>query len=257
MSVKSIAKENYFFNELPDDLIPGVAQFLDDKTLVSTTRVCRNWRDNPELNKERTIVQKKQDLLLEVEGYPARLIKLFRNCNFPIRQLPVLRLDNDPRADRDYIDFLTPADVSHPVMRIKTPDGRPGFALTLHGIAESTRNLTGILAVFKRNRVRKYNFDPGSQLWVTGEKESIERCYRIWHSQNAHRREDGDCPSCPYIGVSIKDKVISNLLKGEDPIFSLKPPSNKSYGRTAIAAALAIGVIAYLASYYWSNTETQ
>lgn len=173
MSVSSsvVARPGHqFFDQLPDDAVRSVFEFLktedgslsidhlfvrraddrnigpndigaDDRTVVATSAVCRNWRDNAALEEirqeastrlhQRANLQNVHREIQELNEYPPEMVRVFRNSRFPILQLPVLAL-GDRMGGAGYIDFIQPADMTHSVMRFRDQYGRPGIALKIH-----------------------------------------------------------------------------------------------------------------------------
>jgi hypothetical protein len=161
---------NQFFDQLPDDAVRSVFEFLktedgslsidhlfmrraddrnigpndigaDDRTVVATSAVCRNWRDNAVLQETRqeaaTRLHQRANLqsvhreMRQLNEYPPEMVRVFRNSRTPISQLPVLDL-GDRMGGTFYIDFIQPADMTHSVMRFRDQHGRPGIALKIH-----------------------------------------------------------------------------------------------------------------------------
>src|SRR5579872_5094683 len=105
---------NQFFDQLPEDAIRSVFEFLkpdrgslsigsaDDRAIVATSAICRNWQADPTLEEEREEastrlhqranlqnVHREMNLLNE---YPPAMVQVFRSSRMPISQLPVLDL---------------------------------------------------------------------------------------------------------------------------------------------------------------------
>src|SRR5438105_1194538 len=129
--------DNPFFNALPDDAVMSVFEYLqgengslsvrgDDRAVISTAAVCRNWRDDVVLTTERQKastrlhqrinLQNAHDELVDQRNYPQQMIQLFRRYYLPIFRLPVLDF-GDRLGGTGYIDMLRNQDMAHPIMR--------------------------------------------------------------------------------------------------------------------------------------------
>lgn len=249
--VVPVVTGNQFFELLPDDVSISIFEFLkgekgslarsaDDKAVVATARVCRAWQNNPILENEREEasarlhqrinLQNTHIELVEQRNYPQQMIQFFRNCNLPIARLPVLDF-GDRMGETGYVDMLSPADMTHPIMRFKDRLDRPGIAFHVEGYADGQveifdqqrqiRELSGVLAIFKRL--------PNGDLWKVGMSG-------ILNSAMPYLRRDrqNDASLNRRSGMQSGDDVSYNtlfdLLAGRDPLFRIAqgyiPPQN-------------------------------
>lgn len=243
--------------------------------------------------------------MLLLNKYPPEMVRLFRNSRTPISQLPVLDL-GDRQGLTDHIDFLQPEEMDRPVMRFQDCFQRPGVALKIRANASflrrqhlseifsdmrravQQRNLSRViynlirmgivfhityqtpeivLAIFKR-----YN-KPESKQWSRGwgnGDNTIEHLYFQRHKENGCLDLiAGVCQNCPFDGPHVNETVLSSLLNGQDPDFSL-PERNgvrsenqvAARGRrglsekTILATALAAITIAYFVNYYLAREQS-
>jgi hypothetical protein len=229
---------------LPNDTIASIFEFFkgengslsilgDDRVIIATASVCKDWQNNPILITERReasarLRQRIHDELIVNNQYPQRMIQLFRNCNLPIARLPALDL-----GDRvgDYIDFLRPWNMTHPVMRFKDLRGRSGIAFHVEGYANGQielfdqpiqiHTLSGVLAVFKRS-ANENNWRVGIGGRLNG---SMIRAHNQHHDNTGHvGPRIQACPNCPS-GMQSADAMSYNtlfkLLAGQDPLFRI------------------------------------
>jgi hypothetical protein len=258
--VVPVVTGNQFFDRLPDDATTSIFEFLkgekgslarsgDDKAVVATARVCRDWQNNPVLENEREEasarlhqrinLQNTHSELVEQRNYPQQMIQLFRNCNLPIARLPVLDF-GDRMGGTGYVDMLRPADMTHPIMRFKDQFGRPGIAFHVEGHADGQveifdqqrqiRDLSGVLATFKR-----YTNGDSWKVGMGGILNStMSRLHNDRHNDAGHvGPQIMACPNCPsgmQSGDNVSYNTLSDLLAGRDPLFRIAqgyvPPQN-------------------------------
>ena len=299
MSVSSsvIAKpvSNQFFDRLPDAVTRSVFEFLKgangipalgnyDQAIIATSAVCRNWRANLTLEQERqeASTRLRSRINFVIRNYPRAMIELFRRCHSSVSRLPVLDF-GDRMGITDYIDMLHPADMTHPVMRFTDRFNRPGIAFHVEGHADGNfgyhrvpreiRDISGVLAVFKRYPDRNsWRIGMGGDL-----NEAMFLLHIVRHHQNGHvGLQTMECPTCPSglrSGDAISYPTLYNLLTGNDPLFRIAqgyvppenpepmhhqiPATNRSgfSVRTIMVTSFAALAIAYLMNYYLASEK--
>jgi hypothetical protein len=218
----TIRPGNQFFDRLPEDVQRSAFEFLkkenaDDKAVIATAAVCKNWRDNASLRGERAASTARLSNSIS-NRYPPEIVQVFQNSGPPISRLPVLALGNR-RGCTDYIDFIEPADMRDSVMRFQDVFGRPGIAFKIRFRGDDV-----VLTIFKR-------YADGRK-WVHawgGGHSFLERHYNKRHKENSHTDSPHQnfCPTCPFVmGSIVHPAVLSGLLNGTDPDFSL--PGHRS-----------------------------
>jgi len=204
----------------------GLAQSIDnDRSIIATDLVCRNWRDNLVLREERREAAPRLHLSQErliTDEYPQEMVQSFLAGNVPIPRMPIL----DVRG-LDNIADIQPEDMTDPVMRFQDQHGRPGIALKIQARRgfhfpryPLVRGDTIVLSIFKR-----YS-DPESGLWVYGWGGSDSRIENVivrMHNENEHEGEmpAGACPTCPLGTLSRIYPILPSLLGDEDPDFRI------------------------------------
>jgi hypothetical protein len=162
---------NLFFNLLPEDAIRNVFTFLkaetgslcmdetNDRAILTTSGVCRSWKDNVTLGEERGEASiRLRPIMRVLREYPRQIVQVFRNHRTPIFQLPVLnsqKLKYYLTDDGD--DFASisvrPEEMNHPVMRFRDRLDRPGIALkirlSLLGATRLGSNAEDVLVIFR------------------------------------------------------------------------------------------------------------
>lgn len=190
---------NQFFDQLPNDAVRSVFEFLkgengsiplsspaDDRTTVATVSVCKNWQNNPTLREERqegatrlhqrAALQNVHDQMIERE-YPPKMVELLRSRNLNIRQLPVLDVKvrhlffpATLRTDHeiDYTD-CNKENLTHPIMKFKTEDNRPGLVFHIQELDKRIVRLAGQKILFPGEdsalAIYKASPDPQDQSW--------------------------------------------------------------------------------------------
>ncbi len=83
--------------------------------------------------------------------FPIELINLFKECGVAIEKLPKLEIQSLQETARpsDYIDFLKPSDLSHPIMYFKDLSDRIGVALFLKN-QRGIKSRDQVIAIFQR-----------------------------------------------------------------------------------------------------------
>jgi hypothetical protein len=300
MSLQSapvVRSENHVFAQLPEVIVTSIFEYLkggkssisqpspiDDRTLIATASVCKNWRNSPLLSEARKEAAPRLHQFIEIleKAYPQEMVNLFRNSGTPLSQLPVLDL-GDRAGNTGYINYIQPEEMAQPVMRFRDCVQRPGVALKIQASASVLRryerfkrssnrregqSLEIVLAIFKRYA------DPESKTWSFewgGNNSTIQLLYQDRHEENGHVGPKIEaCPTCPFVNAVVNKTVLLDLLNGQDPDFSLPGHKkvvhlrNQAVARSgrglsirgAIATALVVAVIAYLVRYYFVSERS-
>jgi hypothetical protein len=212
---------NECFDRVPNDLQKTVFGFIEasksteyDKAVIGAAAVCQGW--------EAALRGPRRESLNRLSGsishpYPPEILQIFQSSGTPIFRLPALHLDNQ-RNRGDYIDWLTPKMMPHSVMRFQDAGGRPGVAFKVR-----LRDKEAVLAIFKRRT------DPADRTWAyawgTGGNE-LQTYYEERHNAKDHTAASlvESCPTCPFVpglGLGVHPTVLTGLLNGTDPDFSL------------------------------------
>ena len=261
MSIESVSKQvTPFFDQLPDDPAILTFEFLkqekgaltclsddvhNDRSIMKTVSVCRNWRDSPLLQKERKGAETRlrqrdhfQAVLREMSilsDYHPMIWKTFEKSGYPISQLPVLDL-GDRQGWTDYIDFLTAEDMTYPVMRFKDCFDRPGIALHIHRRGQKKG---AVLALFQRTLNNKDRWALGSRNDYDAYISNIRGGWSADMESNEHQ-----------LGI------ISELLSDQNTYYTVKSGRGLLTPKVIIATgALGVLAIAYLANLFF-NSQT-
>lgn len=225
---------------LPDVITDKIYSFLPTEDVLTSAVVCKQWNANSSLanrRADRRALIRHQDKLKAVHmemAYPKELRQVFQKNHTPIGQLPVL--DLTPVWQRcDYIDFLKPKDVPHPVMRFKDPLGRPG--VVLH-IREKGKDGSIPFIIFQR-----YNYSKDDWMYAYNTRDKNARITdeyrRGWNAEMPNNR-----------AALAK---ISKLLAGEDPEFYVHPPKNRSPSLMKITILALAALAAMISGYFLFN----
>jgi len=144
--------------------------------------------------------------------YPERLVQSFKNYGVDIYTLPVLDLKNRG-GNTDYIDFLTPEDMTAPIMRFVDKFRRPGLAFLLRG----PKNESGVVSVFQR-------YTENSRTWVYGTNiYGFLSAYSHAHDPEHTGSCIDECPKCPAIllGCSKSLDYVDELLTNKHPVYTV------------------------------------
>ncbi len=296
------ASGNQFFDRLPDELITSAFEFLkapngsspsdnNDKAILATSLVCRSWQINTGLQEERkqALSRLKNDAVVN-PIYSKDMLEIFRHCHLSVARLPVLDLGN---RMGEYIDILKPEDMTHPIMRFKDQDDRPGIAFHIEGYADGSiqylgvaipiQNISGVLAVFKRyNDENVWKIGMGGLLSGT-----MGRLHNDRHKENDHIGSIFEkCPTCPsgfQSGDDANYLSLYNLLTGKDPLFRIaqghvspehpepmrvaapaavvpirlsEVSERTSHHKATVVTTLAVLVIAYITNMYFQQKSS-
>jgi hypothetical protein len=92
-------EEPFLFVVTPDGVDQTLSSFLDDQALLVTAQVCKVWKENAALKKER--VKAYEDRACIALGYPQEMVLEFRMRQISIWNLPILDLgDYEDDIDR-------------------------------------------------------------------------------------------------------------------------------------------------------------
>jgi hypothetical protein len=220
--------------KLNDELIHTTHVYLDDRSLLTASRVSKSWHDVPTLKPLRAAAQAR---LIEAP-YPENLARILRESRRPISQLPLLELPNAKK--NKYIDYIKFDSVTHPVMRYVDGYGRLAIVFKVQGKGNETIRIPGqIDAVhFEINKIkntfvifqRTLGPYPRWALACGNSDQLIKRVYTDRHNRNGHVGNLMQaCPTCPFRNEIIADATLSDLLNRRDPLFSLveKPQEEK------------------------------
>lgn len=148
--------KNHFFDSLPEDATVTIFEHLggersslskstagDDRSIINTAIVCKNWKNNPVLIRERASsltrfrsrinLQRMHQQMRIAAEYPQEIQAAFRAAGRSIIGLPELDLTGR-MGGTGYIDFINPQDMLQPVMRFRDRHGRPGIALKIRAM---------------------------------------------------------------------------------------------------------------------------
>lgn len=208
--MSTIVNNPSLFPALPKVMDGAIVSFCDDPTVLQMLRVCKTWNRNSELQKAKIA---HEDRWGEEEGFPLKLLAIFRNCKFSIRSLPKLSFQAVKKEYgkhilfSDYVDFLNTRFLSAPIMRFNH-NGRPGLVMCLQN---RTNSEIGICTIFRRfshkDEMHQYRSDPYKDNWVEANMQHNDR--RVAPSQ---------------LSVDNFDSLIP-VLSGTDPSVKLIDPS--------------------------------
>ena len=152
------------------------------------------------------------------------------NTGYAVDDLPQLNL-NGKQGHTDYIDFLTPPDMTSPVMTFRDRFNRPGIAILLAGKKPgqmvsplwcdekvNTSTLCNVLALFQRytDETSRWSFGWGNSNSI------IEKICGGYHEDHGHTGPTiMACENCPFVGASINTDLFQDILKGTNPILEL------------------------------------
>lgn len=202
------------------DVVFAIGDYLDDASALAGEKVCKVWRDSL----QERLAPLKEDEYCRRIGYPPELVQAFRSRQLSLWRLPELDLGGRTGLTGQ-IDFLTPADLTSPLMRFTDACGRVGLALRVRGNADGDvgihdeirpiRQYSHVSAVFKRYT--------DSDRWVNGDNYGvINRIYKQVHRPNhTVESEFNLCPTCPPF---LKSEYISwaiALITQTDPIIKI------------------------------------
>jgi hypothetical protein len=219
---EALAKVYNFFQPDPS----SSSRIEDNKTIIAASRVCKTWHANAYLSQERNLALKmtQQPIhqsqvnqeILEISHYPKEIRKVFKQCNTPIHSLPILDL-GDETGSTGYIDFVKPADMSHPVMKFTDALGRPGIAFHLQKMDEDPLlRIDGVVTVFRR-----YS-ESDSKTWASGGSRIRSEYFMSHNEEPGHGFTQ--CPTCPYQGNIPSTTLMRNWLTGQDALCRLAEP---------------------------------
>jgi hypothetical protein len=239
MTTSSTISPALWTSSFPDEALAHVYSFFqpdpssssrveDNKTIIAASRVCKAWHANTYLSQERNLALKmtKQPIhqsevnqeIFEISHYPEEIRKVFMQCNTPIHSLPKLDL-GDETGSTGYIDFVKPADMSHPVMKFTDALGRPGIAFHLQKMDEDPMlRIDGVVTVFRRHS------ESDSNTWVIGDRSQIRTRYFLTHNSEVPGHALLECPTCPFLGGIPSPLLIRNWLIGQDALCKLAEP---------------------------------
>ena len=183
------------FPALPRVLDTIIVSFCDDRMVLQMLQVCKAWNRNLALQEAKIAHENRWG---EEEGFPLKLLAIFRQCRLSIRNLPELSfeavkgdfrqrivqnrqagrlefdgiigigtgLDGTIHLDSDYVDFLHTRHLSASIMRFKHK-GRPGLVMCLQN---RTNSEIGICTIFRRyshkDEMHPHQSEPYRDLWV-------------------------------------------------------------------------------------------
>lgn len=240
-----VTKSNdHFFDQLPEDACLTVFEYLKgergyltlfighDKSIIATAQVCKNWRNDLVLRKERaeaaTRLRAHNNLQnlnydMQADGYPEELTRTFFIGTRPISRLPLLNLNR--RKARDNLDFIEPQDMSQSVMRFQDQDGLLGVALKIQSKVQLAQPRKIVLAIFKHARClqdQEWQFAWGPSDMTMENELLIQE-----HLQNGYI-------SCRGSMHRINQRVLSRLLRGNDSDFQLPRNAHSAVSRRSI-----------------------
>lgn len=149
--------------------------------------------------------------------YPEDYETVFRDHYQAIKDLPVLDLKGR-QGHTDYIDFLTPKDMTKPVMRFVDKFNRPGIAIHLRCKHGAWADEEIVLALFQR-----YTGEPSKWTYGWGNsRHFLEHAYNDHHEPD-HKNECSimACDDCPIVGSRIKTRLLESILNGTDKVSCL------------------------------------
>lgn len=229
-TIPTTRPNNPFFGTLPDELIQHVFGYLKgpppylDRALIATETVCKDWQSNLILREERASATPRIAQSIEAQ-FPQALVQAFQHYHTRLGLLPVLNL-GAKMGTRDYIDYLSPAQMTQSVMQFNERCGRhatrPGVAFKIH-----SRERDYTLAIFQRYIGDRDHWAVGSENGNT----VISGLYHKRHAATAHNGSSSffnNCQGClVFEGAGntyarqIPEQFLPNLLRGQDPDFSL------------------------------------
>ena len=153
-----------------------------------------------------------------------RYMSVLKDTGYEVDNLPQLDLKG-MQGHTDYIDFITPRDMTSPVMTFRDRFNRPGIAILLatkkscSNVEVIPETLCNVLALFQR-------YTEDARCWSYGWGDSdgcIENLYNDYHSDHGHTGIMA-CKECPFANASINTNILKNILQGTDPILELGIP---------------------------------
>jgi hypothetical protein len=193
------------FPVLPRVLDTIILSFCDDQTVLRMLRVCKAWNRNLALQEAKIVAH--ENCWGKEEGFPLKLLAIFRRCRLSIRNLPELSFeavkedfrqrivqnrqagihefdgvigisfgpDRTLQLDTDYVDFLHTRHLSVSIMRFKHK-GRPGLVMCLQN---RTNSEIGICTIFRRHshtdEEYQYRSHPYKDYWVVAPMQHNDR----------------------------------------------------------------------------------
>ncbi len=162
-------------------------------------------------------------------NFPGDLVSVFRMRRIEnnITSLPVLDLKG---RNYDYIDFLIPRDMSHPIMRFESVR-RKGIAMHLRVHQEGSKysNQEGVLVMFQRYTPEEDWVDTGdwidNRAWVVSSPRVLTTAYReLFHNKSGHQGLSLNCETCTHSRDPIFSEILPRILSGTDPVLELAKP---------------------------------
>lgn len=201
----------YCFSKLPIELKEEVWDYFDEDSLPDTSVVCKEWHENHLLKGKLEKIANEISLPM-AEGYPRKIIDLFRKCKQPISKMPVLRKHHERMYQEEFIDVYFPH-MPQPIMKFQERFG-PAIAMKVKVVAGETvpyfgdemqaQGLKTVLILLKRHPLRQDAPDtipndelPWSFCWGDNHN-TIERLYTKVHGRDEHQEGQEQCPDCPF-----------------------------------------------------------
>jgi hypothetical protein len=157
--------------------------------------------------------------------------KVLKNTGYSVDTLPQLDLKGR-MGSTDYIDFVTPNDMTSPVMKFRDRFNRPGIAIHIVGKTPGvmvkdlygdektdSSTLNNVLALFQR-----YSDTTGKWSYGWGRsKFAIEHVYNAYHQTHGHANDSKimACDDCPFVNACISSDLLTQILTGTNPILTL------------------------------------
>jgi len=155
---------------------------------------------------------------------------ILNEVGFPYEKLPVFEIGNRTGAT-SYIDFISPSELTSPIMRFTDINGREGVIFLLTGKGETKfkpRFQSEMpLSQYRNTFVIFQRYSNGKEYCATAwgnSNPSIADFYHNKHETDGTHLEVkgfGPCKNCPLNGLFFSESLFRAILTRTDPYFEL------------------------------------